>query len=69
MGQDDANEGMGPGECLAHVWVPADIVPVERDGVTGMTIVNRCKYCPAEFVEPSNVDRFPKSRGLDPRLY
>jgi hypothetical protein len=67
MGQDDENAG-GPGECPGHEWVPADIQPVERNGVVGMSIVNECKWCPAVFYEPSNVDRFPETNGLDPRL-
>ena len=65
MGDDDANVG-GPGECPGHEWVPEDIVPVTRNGVTGMTIVNQCKWCDATFVEPSNVDRFPETNGLGP---
>jgi len=69
MGQDDADEGGLDDGCLQHVWIPEDFQIVERNGVTGMSIVNRCKWCPAVFYEPSNVDRFPNTKGLDPRLY
>jgi len=65
MGHDDANEGAGLGECPGHVWVPDGFDVVEREGLVGMAITNRCR-CGAVFYEPSNVDQWPG--GLDPRL-
>ena len=68
MGQDDADEGgIGDG-CLEHEWDPIDIQAVERNGVVGMAIVNECVHCGAIFYEPSNVDKWPETRGIDPRL-
>lgn len=67
MGDDDANEG-GAGECPGHEWVLADFQTVERDGVIGMAMVHQCRWCPATYYEPSNVDKWPETRGLDPRL-
>lgn len=67
MGDDDANEG-GARECPGHEWVLANFQVVERNGVTGMAIVNECKWCGATFYEPSNVDKWPETKGLDPRV-
>lgn len=76
MGLDDENEGFGAGECLEHEWVPAEFPPVQREGLTlpdgtpmvGFAIVNECKWCDATFYEPSNLDRWPDTKGIDPRL-
>lgn len=68
MGQDDADEGgLGDG-CLEHDFVEVDFHTVRRNGMTGMAITQRCRFCPAEFYEPSNLDLFPETNGLDPRL-
>lgn len=67
MGEDDANEG-GARECPGHEWVLDDFQVVERNGVTGMSMVHRCKWCPAVYYEPSNVDRWPDTKGIDPRV-
>ena len=50
------------------MWIPEDFQAVTRNGVTGMAIVNRCRLCDAVFYEASNVDKFPETKGLDPRL-
>jgi len=69
MGSDDANVG-GPGECPGHEWVPADFHAVERAGVDGVGfgILNECRWCDSTWYEPSNLDKFPETGGLDPRL-
>lgn len=66
MGLDDANDN-GPRECPGHHWVPMTVQIVKRDGLTGMSIVNECKWCDAVFYEPSNIDLFPDTNGVDPR--
>ncbi len=68
MGFDDADEGGLEDACLEHAWLPAEAQLVMRDGVPGMSMVHQCRFCPAAMYEPSNVDRFPKTRGVDPRL-
>lgn len=51
----------------AHHWVAVDIASVERNGVVGLAITNECAWCKSVFYEPSNVDRFPETAGVDPR--
>ena len=68
MGLDDANDAAADGTCVGHMWIPEDFQAVTRNGVTGMAIVNRCRLCDAVFYEASNVDKFPETKGLDPRL-
>ena len=69
MGYDDANEG-GARECPGHQWVLVDFQVVEREGVRlpGMAMVHECKWCDAVYYEPSNLDRFPDTKGVDPRV-
>lgn len=67
MGLDDANDA----KCGEHWWIPADFQTVERSGVDaiGFGILNECGHgCGAMWYEPSNLDLFPDTAGLDPRL-
>lgn len=43
---------------------------VQPEGVSipGMAITNRCALCDAIFYEPSNYDKWPDTKGIDPRL-
>jgi len=65
MGNDDADDCGADG----HDFVVTGVEVVERDGLLpGMAVTHHCRRCGAVAYEPSNVDRWPETGGLDPRL-
>lgn len=60
VGDDDANEGTGPGECPGHEFVFDRAVrapiPGSLIGAFGMATVSVCRWCPAESYEPSRAE-------------
>ena len=52
-----------------HEDVAESIEPVERVGAVGFAFLETCLDCGANWYEPSNLDKFPDTGGLDPRLY
>lgn len=56
----------GPG--CAHDQVAESIEPVKRDGAVGFAFLETCLDCGATWYEPSNLDKFPETGGIDPRV-
>lgn len=54
--------------CM-HADIAESIEPVKRDGQIGFAFVDACTDCGATWYHPSNLDKFPDTGGLDPRLY
>ena len=60
--------GTDDGDCL-HENRDESIEAVKRAGQVGFAFVEECRGCGATWYEPSNLDKFPDTGGLDPRLY
>jgi len=60
--------GDGAGSCQ-HESVMSSIEPVKRDGQVGFAFVDECARCGTTWYEASNLDKFPDTGGLDPRLH
>ena len=52
-----------------HEICDTSIEVVRRDEEVGFAFVEECRGCGATWYEPSNLDKFPDTGGLDPRLY
>lgn len=59
MGDDDRNEGAGPGECPGHEWrfEQAVLSKPSRWGLRGLSLVESCRWCGAIKFEPSAFER------------
>lgn len=62
------NQPTSAEEC-PHEHVVEGIEPVRRDGSVGFAFLEECPDCGTTWYEPSNLDKFPDTGGLDPRLY